>query len=182
MRKRRYRPGVAARMLPRMVAVLFVVAGVPWYERLRDAPVVAGAVLVACLGMAFVSLRWGRELQIHYRVEGRTLWLGRGRHEVPLSLGQMDSIDWRGPFTDGPRPWPAWILIDSEHHGHRISAWVQDGDLLLEEILAAADDRTLANWAEAKNIERRVQSAGRSVAVSYLLSLVPWIWIWMGWR
>ncbi len=182
MKERRFRTGLAARLLPRLMAVLFVVAGVPWFVRFGEAQVLSGAVLVACLGMAFVSLRWGRELQIHYRVEGNVLWRGRGRHEVPLSLDSMESIDWRGPFSDGPKPWPAWILIDDEHRGHRISAWVLGGERLLEEILLAADNQALANWAEVKNIERRVQRAGRSVAVFYLLGLVPWVWIWMGWR
>lgn len=167
-----FRSGSAARWLPRaMAAAVMVLAGVA-AGRVPDGEDLFAYFKVAYLLLgafgAFQILRAGTEVRVEVREDGDRIWVGAGSHQGEMEYAKIERLEYDSPFARSMRAWlPATALVDDLGRSFRLPATLDQGDLLLERILARSDKSELRTWAETLQLPARMSRPGRVVAVGY---------------
>lgn len=180
MSVRVFRVPIHARGLPLAWVVLCAIGAGPWLQRGLERPFPALAVALAWFVAGFAIWRQRRELGYRWRIEAGAAERALGRDLDRIPADGLESLDWRGPFSEALAPWPAWLMVDRRGRGTRVSAWLEGGPEFLEALLDAADEPALRSWAEAKAMRRRIRGA------RIWLTVYWGIWVstlaWLLWR
>jgi hypothetical protein len=169
-----YRCGTAARWLPRLLAASVLTAAVLAAFRfdpaqtltaskyLRNVLAVFGGVLALWLvrkaGEVHAVLVLGRE-ELTFRY---------GEREFSLRLGDLDRVEYETPFAQS-RTWlPALVLRDRFGQPWRVSAFLENGDRFLDQLLVRTDRNDLRAWAETLNLRAVLARSRRRVAIGYI--------------
>ena len=164
-----YRCGVAARWLPRALAGSILVSVLPVLLRSDPDSRVAGSgpfhtgliLLVALVGLWV--LRRGGELRLVIEIRADRMLFGAGSRQAELRFSQIDALRYEAPFA-ATRTWlPATVLIDRDGTCWRLSALLERGHLLIEELLARSGREDLAAWVDALNVRGRMAESSRRV-------------------
>jgi hypothetical protein len=142
----------AFRVEPRANALL------PYVQRFV---VLAGALL------AFSVVRRGAEVRRAFGLVGDTLLVSVGRHTSRLRLDDIERLDYSAPFA-GTTSWmAATVLSDRDGRSWRIPTLVEDGDLLVRELIQRSGRNDLESWAEAYRVVSRMGRTARHIRLGY---------------
>ena len=170
-----YRTATAARWLPRIFAGSLLLAAMLGSYRIgpeaargwryaRPAVVVFGAILA--LGV----LRKGGEVRTAVGLDEEAVVFHAGSRELRLHYRDIASIHYAPPFS-ASRFWlPATVLVDRFGTAYRLSALLEDGDRLLDDLLRRCDRNSLDSWAEALQLRRRMGRPATIAAIGYAAS------------
>jgi hypothetical protein len=171
-----YACGTAARWLPRVVAGSLLTAGLLAVGRLGMQPGVPGArtfrmLLVMATALAALWIvRKGGEVRIRVHVAAAQIRFELGRRGASLSFEDIEGVRYEAPF--GPsRFWlPATVLVGRDGRGWRLSALLDSGGRLVDEIVERSGREDIAAWVDALGIRERMGRARQRVRVGYAIA------------
>lgn len=171
-----YRCGLAARWLPRALAASVLVAAVLAAFRFDPHEVLTASKylrnLLAVLGgaLALWIVRKGAEVRTEFAVSDTELLVRHGARSWSLRLQDLERLAYESPFAQS-RTWlPALVLRDRFGQAWRISALLDHGERLLDELLAKAGRSDLRSWAETLRLRETLARSGRRVVIGYVAS------------
>ncbi len=168
-----YRCGGAARWLPRALAGSVLAAGMLAGARIEARGGVPGSasfrvlLVLAAAATALWIVRKGGEVRVQARPDAEGLVLTTGNRRARVAFDDLEAVRYEGAF--GPsRSWlPAAVLVDRFGSGWRLSALLDDGARLIDEIVERSGREDLAAWVAAHRVRARMARAVLLVRAGY---------------
>jgi len=168
-----FRCGWLSRNSPRVLAGALIVAVFLVTGRFQDAPgIIGGARLHLSLwaGAALLSL-WvlnkGAELRLRVGISDQDLSFGYGTRPAVLSFGEIETLRFDPPFAARKSWVAATVLLDKRGQAWRLPVALEDGDMLVAELVRRSAREDLATWSDVLRVERRMRRGRLHTAAVY---------------
>jgi len=166
-----FRCPAAARWLPRVLSGTLLAAAAWVLLSMPHEAAFAGLVKAMLIGTAGAGALWilrgGRDLEVTVGVIEDRLQFSRGRHRIETTLGELESVDYAGAFSNLSHWPPALLLVDRHGRGWRVPAMIDEAAELVE-IVTGGDRSELRSWASARRVVTRMARSRYLIVAGYL--------------